>query len=97
MNEPNTQFSEYVSFISQGEAGEKFEPDAPLCLLQKFSVHLPEDLHERAIFRRHGGQLYLMLWLSTVEGEWTKEREKKQENAYRKKSGSDNSQVSLIG
>jgi hypothetical protein len=38
-----------------------------------------------------------MLWLSTMEGKWTKEREKKQENAYRKKSGSDNSQVSLIG
>jgi hypothetical protein len=80
MNEPNTQFSEYVSFISQGETGKKFEPDAPPCLLQKFTVHLLEDLHERAIFRRHGGEFYLMLWLSTMEGKWTNKREKKQEN-----------------
>jgi hypothetical protein len=87
MNEPNTQFSEYVSFISQGEAGKKFESDTPRRLLHKFRVHLPEDLHERAIFRCHSGQFYLMLWLSTMEGKWTNQGEKKQENTYSKDSG----------
>jgi hypothetical protein len=31
-----------------------------------------------------------------MEGKWTNERDKKQENTYSKNSGSDNSEVSLI-
>jgi hypothetical protein len=31
-----------------------------------------------------------------MEGKWTNERDKKQENTYGKDSGSDNSEVSLI-